>query len=230
MVEIKERDMQKEKSALTCHHQKQRGKILKIAGRLFVRRGYLGTSIDDIAKTAGINKATIYYYFKSKKQILDQILIRFMEELLDLAKPIANSELPAEQKLKLLVTGHLKWLTEHYYGITGIGQLRRYLPPRFVHNFIAMRDDYEAIFREVLDEMIAKSKSSVDARLTSLFFLSMLNSTTQWYKPGGRLTYEEIAEEACKFVSRSLQSCYSSSLYFKPRVRSFSYGIDRITG
>jgi AcrR family transcriptional regulator len=53
---------------------KQHQKILSAAGHLFWKKGYLGTSIDDIAKAANVNKAAVYYYFKDKSFLLYEVI------------------------------------------------------------------------------------------------------------------------------------------------------------
>jgi len=49
-------------------------KILRTSVELFSSKGFDSTSVDEIARKAGVNKALIYYYFKSKEDILDQIV------------------------------------------------------------------------------------------------------------------------------------------------------------
>ena len=51
-----------------------RARILKTAERIFSEEGFDGARVDTIAKEAGVNKALIYYYFKSKEEILETIL------------------------------------------------------------------------------------------------------------------------------------------------------------
>lgn len=53
--------------------------ILQAAQKLFAAQGFEGTSVGAIAKLAGVNKATIYYYFESKQAILESIIEQFME-------------------------------------------------------------------------------------------------------------------------------------------------------
>ncbi|MBN2545579.1 MAG: TetR/AcrR family transcriptional regulator [Spirochaetes bacterium] len=60
--------------------------ILKISEKLFSEKGYDGTSVDEIANLCKINKATVYYHFKSKEQILNSV----MHSILDEAKKIVN--------------------------------------------------------------------------------------------------------------------------------------------
>src|SRR5882724_9956665 len=51
-----------------------RRRILEIAGDLFAAQGYNGTSIADITGRLGTTTAALYYHFKSKAEILDELL------------------------------------------------------------------------------------------------------------------------------------------------------------
>lgn len=59
-----------------------RGQILRAAERLFAANGFSGTGVDAIAQEAGINKATIYYYFTSKQAILDCLIEDFLQNFM----------------------------------------------------------------------------------------------------------------------------------------------------
>lgn len=60
---------------------KTKEKILKVAEKLFAEKGFNGTSIDKIAKTAGVNKGLIYYHFKNKKDIFVSIMKNIINEI-----------------------------------------------------------------------------------------------------------------------------------------------------
>ena len=57
-----------------------RQKILLCAEKLFAEKGYDGARIDRIASEAGVNKALIYYYFKSKRGVLEELFRIFLQE------------------------------------------------------------------------------------------------------------------------------------------------------
>jgi TetR/AcrR family transcriptional regulator len=59
-------------------------KILEAAEKLFAEKGFDGARVDDIAENAGVNKALIYYYFRSKREILEELFNTLIEELLEL--------------------------------------------------------------------------------------------------------------------------------------------------
>ena len=61
-------------------------RILEVALESFAQSGYLGTSMNDIAKQLGITKAALYKHYTSKQEILDRIVERMNEMDLERAK------------------------------------------------------------------------------------------------------------------------------------------------
>lgn len=73
-----------------------RERILETALELFSQRGYLGTSMSDIAKELGITKGALYKHYASKQEILDSIITRMGELDLERAKAYQMPETEAE--------------------------------------------------------------------------------------------------------------------------------------
>lgn len=180
-------------------------KILTVAANLFWEKGYIGTSIDEIAKKANMNKALIYYYFENKVSLLNEIISAPLEEMVEAARPIANSNLEPMKKVESLVTFHIKWQLSHY-GLAGIGHLeRKNLTPKFLRKYVQMRDEYENLFLKVIEEGLEKGQFSFDnGKMGAVFTLGLLTSITQWYKPKGRFSPDKIASLACSYVLGAL--------------------------
>lgn len=78
----------------------RRNEIMDVAEKLFITKGYLNTTINDVLKSTGIAKGLLYYYFTSKEEILDGIIKRHGDSLIEMATEIVNSaELSAQEKL-----------------------------------------------------------------------------------------------------------------------------------
>lgn len=77
--------------------------ILKAAENVFIQKGYNIATVDDIADEAQFSKATIYRYFKSKKDIFMEIIINSFEEASKNIKKIQLKTMNAEEKLKELI-------------------------------------------------------------------------------------------------------------------------------
>jgi AcrR family transcriptional regulator len=154
-----------------------------------------------------MNKASIYYYFKNKAAILYELASRTMEELINQALPILNSKLRPEEKLKVFIISQMEFELAHL-GLSGIWQMeRRILPNRLRETYTKMRDEYEGIFRKILEEGVRQRRFRyIDTELTSRFILGFLNSIIQWFKSTGKLSSVEVASAAYTFVSYSLNS------------------------
>jgi AcrR family transcriptional regulator len=184
---------------------RQRNKVLQVARRLFWENGYLGTSVDDIAKAARINKASIYYYFRNKSDILFELASTFIHSLMEVVRPVVHSDLPADRKMEAFVFHHLVYSLDRL-GFSGIGQReRRNLPPKLMRDYTAMRDEYEKLFRQLIEEGIARGIFlRTDVGMASRFCLGLLNSTALWFKPKGKYSAEAVAKEAYGFIMRAL--------------------------
>jgi AcrR family transcriptional regulator len=76
-----------------------RNAILKAAERVFQRWGINKATMEDIASEAGKGKSTLYYYYKSKEEIFDEVVIVEFEEILEKARKSTNDVASAKEKL-----------------------------------------------------------------------------------------------------------------------------------
>jgi len=95
--------------------EERKNEILDVAERLFGTKGFDSTSTGDILNEIGIARGTLYYHFKSKEEILDAIISRMMNRMIEKAKTIAvRKEIPVLQRLTMMVfslnvsDGHLE--------------------------------------------------------------------------------------------------------------------------
>ncbi len=87
-------------------------KIIKVARDLIAHYGFRKTTMEDIAKASGIAKATLYHYFRSKEDILREIINFEGEMLRTKLLEIVESDLPASEKLKRYSRVRMHYLKE----------------------------------------------------------------------------------------------------------------------
>lgn len=84
--------------------EERKNEILDVAERLFGIKGFDSTSTTDILNEVGIARGTLYYHFKSKEEILDAMISRMMERLIENAKAIvAQKDVPVLQRLTMML-------------------------------------------------------------------------------------------------------------------------------
>ena len=84
--------------------QGKKQQIIEAAIICFSEKGYRGTSIQDIADALGIAKGSMYFYFKSKEDLLQSICKHYMETIVKQAQTIAGSSLEPREKLIQFIT------------------------------------------------------------------------------------------------------------------------------
>ncbi len=76
-----------------------RTEILKAAERVFQKWGINKTTMEDIAREAGKGKSTLYYYYQSKEEIFDAVVIVEFEKILQKARELAQEAETAKERL-----------------------------------------------------------------------------------------------------------------------------------
>ena len=79
--------------------EKRKKQLLEIAYEMFLTQGYENTSVDEIIEKAHIAKGTYYYYFKSKEQMLEEVIDMMIDSEVEMAKQVIAADIPVAQKI-----------------------------------------------------------------------------------------------------------------------------------
>jgi TetR/AcrR family transcriptional regulator len=86
-------------------------RILDAAQRVFMRRGTAGARMQEIADEAGVNKALLHYYFRSKERLAEAIFERAAKGLLPPVVMVMSSDAQIEEKVERVVAHYLDTLS-----------------------------------------------------------------------------------------------------------------------
>lgn len=182
-----------------------RGQVLNAAAKLFRHQGYVATTLRQIADAAGIQAGSIYYHFRSKDEILAEILDAGIDKV---RKSVEDelSRLPADasarQKIGAAIQGHLRGLLEH--GDFTSASIRTYgqLPAELKRSNQARRASYSRFWDELLAEAAARGelRKGVDLHIARLVIVGALNWTVEWFDPKHG-TVEDVAKEIAFLIS-----------------------------
>src|SRR5215216_5790162 len=90
-------------------------KILDAAHAVFIRRGTAGARMQEIADEAGVNKALLHYYFRSKSRLADAVFHRVVGAMFARLAEAAGSDAELEEKVRRIIDIYLDQLSKTPY-------------------------------------------------------------------------------------------------------------------
>ena len=179
--------------------------ILEAAAQVFRQKGFHGASMNDIAEAVSLQKASLYHHVASKQEILFELLDRALQLLLEQISSITNQNISADKKLRLMIQEYLQILVENIDLASVLLFEHRSLDPRQHARHVPSRDKFELLWKDVLVEGVqAKLFKCDNPALATRALLGQLNWTITWYRPGGPLTIEKIADEYSELLLNGL--------------------------
>ncbi|MFO7714319.1 TetR/AcrR family transcriptional regulator [Desulfosarcina sp.] len=180
--------------------------IKSVSIDLFFKKGYFATSISDIARGSGIQKASIYYHYDSKAELLFQILKSTMDDLTTTLKQHLTAAEGTEQRIRAAVRGHVCFhLERQKENFIANSELRGLIAEHY-RAIVNMRDEYESIFQELIRQGTEEGLfADVDIKILSYAILTLCTAGATWYDPNGRLTVNEIADIYENFIISGLK-------------------------
>lgn len=162
-----------------------RQRILDVAASLFLERGYKATSLREIAAAVGMKAGSLYYHFASKEVLLQAILQRGMDvmvEAFEEAEAVAGEADP-RTRFAAHVRAHLAALFEHGPYTAAHVTTFRTAPPGVCEAIVRERDAYEAMWSAMLSEMRERGvlASDMPIGLARLTLFGAMNSSVDWF-------------------------------------------------
>lgn len=174
----------------------RREELLRAAARLFVEKGFAATTTRDIAEAAGMCSGSPFYHFRSKQDLLKAAMIGGLEAgYRRMQEAIAGIDDP-ELRLYVLIRTHLGNLLEGQCNAPMLLYESRSLDAAVRAEIAAVTDRYQLPWQATLDALAAAGRIRDSAPPTRLFLFGMLNWSSQWYRPDGELSLDELTERA----------------------------------
>jgi AcrR family transcriptional regulator len=163
----------------------RRRELTREAAKLFARKGYHGTSIGDIADALGVQKGSLYSHIASKEDLLYETM-RDGAAAFHGALDAIPEDLPATERIRLALRGHLRVVAEQLDVATVFVQEWRYLEGVRREEIGAERRRYEERIRELFREgrELSELRADLDESVAALLLLSAANWAYTWLQPG----------------------------------------------
>lgn len=187
----------------------RRTKIIRTAAREFQKRGYEGTSIDHIARRAGVTKPGIYYHFDSKQELLFAVVCRAMDFLEEAVSEVTAAGGDAETLLRqILYSNALLITSESDAAFTLLViDLPRELSAKHRRAITRRKRQYFDTIRALLNQLQAQGTlRDVDSTVSAFTLLGMVLWISKWFSGDGRLSPEQVAAQVTELALAAVLS------------------------
>ncbi|MFP5262003.1 MAG: TetR/AcrR family transcriptional regulator [Blastocatellia bacterium] len=158
--------------------------MLKTSAAIFAEKGYHSTSIRDIARATKMSLSGLYYYFKSKDELL--FLIQdycFSTVIDDCRRLLAGVEDPVH-RLKLLIENHLNYFVNNMNEMKVLSHEANSIGGDFLKRVNSKKRQYVDLAMGLLEEIARKQGvQGVDIRVATFSLFGMMNWIYNWYNP-----------------------------------------------
>ncbi|HSO71285.1 MAG TPA: TetR/AcrR family transcriptional regulator [Thermodesulfobacteriota bacterium] len=174
--------------------EEKRTKIREAAARLFAEKGFENTTTRDIAGAAGINNASLYYYFDSKEQLLYQILEEVIRTGLERITEIEQSPRPLKEKLALTLRIHTTAAVD-FDKMKMLVHDQRSLSPGHREELNQKQSEYVCRLIAILQQLRDQGEMlDLDLTVCAYAFFGMVSWAYRWYRPEGKVRLEELSD------------------------------------
>lgn len=180
---------------------RKRERILEVAEDLFFRQGYAGTTIADIVAALGVTKPFLYYYFHNKSEIFETLCWRASCACLTALHFDDSDRRSAAEKLREGLHRFAAANVDYFKAGTFAYREANALSPALVKKLRTLARRFYDDLRTLLEAGRKSGDFEFDnTKLTALAIGSVAGFMYTWYKPGGEIAPEAMAEELTRIL------------------------------
>lgn len=168
--------------------------LLTLAVEEFNKRGYDGTSMEDLSRKLGITKSAIYHHVSSKEELLRLAVNRALDGLFAEVDKLNSASGRAVDRLEQLVRGSVMVLAERLPFVTVLLRVRG--NTQVERDALARRREFDHLVSDLVAQAAAEGdlRPDIDPPTAARLLFGMVNSLIEWYRPDGGTGPAELAE------------------------------------
>lgn len=169
-----------------CSHimelKEKQKKILDVAVELFKEKGYMGSSVRDLATKLNIKAASLYAHIRSKEEILEWICFGIANDFFTELQIVKSTNVNPQEKLNLFIDKHLSIVLRNRDVTHIYSNEWKHLEER-LPEFVELRKKYQQEVEELISEIYkAENWELKSPTFTTRFILHTLNNSYFWFK------------------------------------------------
>ena len=181
----------------------RRDELLDLAATMFAERGLRATTVRDIADSAGILSGSLYHHFKSKEQMVEEVLRDFLDWLFARYQEIVDTEPNPLERLKGLFMTSFEAIEDRHAQVVIYQDEAKRLSSLPQFDFVETRNkEQRKLWIDLLNEGVKQGcfRPDIDVDVVYRFIRDTTWVSVRWYQPGGPLTAEEVGRQYLSIV------------------------------
>ncbi len=186
-----------ERDRATERDEALRRRIVRAAAEIYREHGYERAGMNDIARRLGMTAPALYWYFRSKEEILVAFLEHTIADLIQFVRTFIHSADP-KQRLWEFTYAYVLWqlqqqeLSAAYERIYALGHLRNSLPERQRQRITALEREFYGICRDLV-AAVQGNESRLPAAPSAFALIGMVEHLIAWFRPDGSMAVKDVA-------------------------------------
>ncbi|MFQ5446866.1 MAG: TetR/AcrR family transcriptional regulator, partial [Saprospiraceae bacterium] len=176
-------------------------KIFEEAAILFRDKGYLATTMRELAAKVDLQVSSLYSHIGGKEEILHKICFDNARRFLEGLKRVEALRLTPTQKVEQLISEQIRIATTDVTSVTIFNDEWRHLSEPYLGEFLRMRKDYERRFIKIIQEGIEAGEFvKIDATVALFTLLTSLRWLHRWYPSRKGISVKSLEREILKII------------------------------
>jgi TetR/AcrR family transcriptional regulator, cholesterol catabolism regulator len=192
--------------------------ILRNAARIFAEKGYHSSSMRDISRETGVSLAGLYYYCKSKEELLFLIQDNCFGHVLERLEQRLSETSDGVEKLRLVIENHLSFFAANMAEMKVLSHEGDSLAGEMGERVSGKKQQYTRLVRRILSEAQQEQgggRQKVDLTVATYALFGMMNWIYNWYDPKGKLSVNDLVDNITRlFLNGFLAGANSDTLAF----------------
>jgi TetR/AcrR family transcriptional regulator, cholesterol catabolism regulator len=181
--------------------------VIRSAAELFKEKGYVASSMRDLAHKLGIEAASLYSHIKSKEEILRILCFDMASDFRASLDEVEKLHVTASERLTLGIIGHVNVMARDLTASAVFMNEHRHLSQPFLRDFLLLRINYINRFKAIIDAGVQSGefKKNIDTKLAVMTLFSSLNWMPLWYSPDSAIDPKALGQQLADMLVNGLK-------------------------
>jgi AcrR family transcriptional regulator len=187
----------------TSHVISRKREIIEAAAQIFAVKGYHAATLEDIAAEIGVTRAALYYYIKSKEELILEVSDILMKHMAMVIK-VGKSQLTPKDKMRKVISLLIENSVANLDAVVVHTGHLSFMPARKRTLFRRRQEMVDKVIQDTLKAGVAEGSflNDIDVRMTTFVIMGACSWVAYWYHPGSSTTSKQISDHFVRILEK----------------------------